>query len=555
MLTQLSISNYAIAESLEVELHSGMTVVTGETGAGKSIMLDALGLALGDRADAGVVRAGAERAEIHALFDIAAIPEAQRFLSERDLLAGDECVLRRVITSEGRSRGYINGQPATLQDIRRLSGHLIDIHSQHEHQSLLQRDHQRRVLDAFAETGSLSAELAQLAQRHQQTRRELSSLREHSDEQSARSQLLSYQLDELERLAPSETELQELEAEQKQLANAGSIIAAGHQALALCRDDEINAMAVLHQALAALRGSEGAGERQRAAEELLDSALIQIEEAAGELQHHVDSLELDPERLQAVEERLDALYQTARKHRVRPEQLALLQSELQAELDSLSASDERIEQLEQQCEALLAQYNTLAEKLSNKRRKAAKSLCKKVEEQLAALAMANCRFHIELRPRDSELPHPLGREDIEFLVSTNPGSTPGALNRIASGGELSRISLAIQVVTAQVATVPTVVFDEVDVGIGGATAEIVGNLLRTLGRSAQVLCVTHQPQVASKGDHHLKIQKTASRKQVRTDLQALVDGEKIEEIARMLGGIAITEHTLAHAREMLDTRH
>lgn len=555
MLTHLSISNYAIAESLEVELHAGMTVLTGETGAGKSIMLDALGLALGERADAGIVRPGADKAEIHALFDIAQIEEAQAWLGERDLLAGDECMLRRVVTGEGRSRGYINGQPATLQDIRQLSELLIDIHSQHEHRSLLKKDYQRKVLDAFAETGELAAEVARLAQRCQQARRELRELRANHDAQSARSQLLSYQLEELERLALRDGELEELEAEQKQLANAEQILSAGHHALALCKEGEVNALGILHQALSSLRGAEYRSERQRTAEELLESAVIQVDEAANELQHHVDAVELDPERLQAVEERLDAIYQTARKHRVKPEQLLQVQETLQRELDTLGASDERIDALEAELQSLLERYRKNADKLSRHRRKAAGKLTAKVEEQLAALAMANCRFQVEMKPRPGDTPHAQGNEDIEFLVSTNPGSPAGPLNRTASGGELSRISLAIQVVTAQVTTVPTVIFDEVDVGIGGATAEIVGNLLQRLGRSAQVLCVTHQPQVASKGDHHLKVEKTAGKKDVRTALQRLGDSEKIEEIARMLGGIAITDNTLAHARELVDTRH
>lgn len=555
MLSHLSISNYAIAEALEIEFHSGMTVVTGETGAGKSIMLDALGLALGDRADARIVRAGADKTEIHALFDISDIAAAHNWLQERELLAGDECMLRRVITSEGRSRGYINGQPATLQDIRDLGSLLIDIHSQHEHQSLLKKDHQRQMLDAFAGIGKLGERLADCARQYQRGQQQLDELVESQSEQSARSQLLSYQLEELDRLAIAEGEIEALENERKQLANAEEILSSGHHAITLCKDGEVNALGVLHQALSSLRSTDFRNDSINSAEELLDSAIIQIEEAASELQHHVDSVELDPERLRDVEERLDTIYQVARKHRVQPEQLHVLHRELQEELDAFSSSDERIAELENELATLLQDYRVTADKVSKKRQQAAKELQKKVEKQLASLSMANCRIEVSLQQRDSDSPHPHGQEDVELLVSTNPGAASGPLNKIASGGELSRISLAIQVVTAQVTTVPTMVFDEVDVGIGGATAEIVGKLLHTLGQSSQVLCVTHQPQVASQGDHHLRVQKTTSKNAVRTELQRLADDDKIEEIARMLGGVAITENTLAHAKEMIGTRH
>lgn len=555
MLVHLSISNFAITESLEIELQPGMTVLTGETGAGKSIMLDALGLTLGDRTDSGVVRAGAERADIHAEFDIRHIPAARQWLQERELLAGDECMLRRVITKEGRSRAYINGQPATVQDVRELGGLLIDIHSQHAHQSLLKKPYQRDLLDAFGGTTELCNTLSDDCSQYQQLNKRLQQLESQLDEQSAQEQLLRYQLEELDRLAIQPGEIEELEIEQKQLANAEQILAANHHSLALCREGEVNAMGILQQALSSLHSSQHGHPAQEAAMSLLESARIQIEEAASELQRVTEETELDPQRLQQVEERLDAIYQTARKHRIQPEELPGLQESLQEQLDTLDATDEKLDALRSDRDAALASYRKKASKLSKQRRSAAAKMKTLIEAKLSELAMKHCQIEFAITPLDSEQPHSHGDEDIEILIRSNPNAAMGPLHKIASGGELSRISLAIQVVTAQVATVPTVVFDEVDVGIGGATAEIVGQLLHDLGSRCQVLCVTHQAQVASQGDQHMLVQKTGDKHSVRTELHALRDDQKIEEIARMLGGVAITENTLAHAREMLATRH
>ncbi len=556
MLTQLCIRNYAIAESLDIEFESGMTALTGETGAGKSIMLDALGLALGDRADPGIVRHNTERAEINALFDVGTVPAAMDWLTSRDLDAGNDCLLRRVITAEGRSRAYINGQPATLQDVRELSEHLIDIHSQHEHQSLLKKEYQRQLLDACAGAQALAESLGETARAHQLARQTLQTLSSQRDEQSARSQLLQYQLDELDALDLQPGEVAALEDEQKQLANAEQLLAASNHALNLCKDGEVNALGILHQALSSLRASPVKAAHQSSAEDLLNTAVIQIEEASRELQHHLDREEQDPGRLNEIETRLDTIYQIARKHHCKGEQLPELQAQLQAELDNIQGSDERLEKLRAELKTLAASYRENAEKLSEKRRKAANSMGKKVEAQLAELSMANCRFKIALNPIANEEQLSLhGLEDVNFLISTNPGSQPGPLNKIASGGELSRISLAIHVVNAQAVTVPTIIFDEVDVGIGGATAEIVGALLQALGKTTQVLCVTHQAQVASQANHHIKVSKQSDKKSVKTTLNQLGEPEKIEEIARMLGGVAITKNTLAHAREMVTTAH
>ena len=555
MLIHLSVDNYAIAEHIEAEFDRGMTVLTGETGAGKSILLDALGLALGDRADAAVVRSGAERAEIHATFDISSIAAAQAWLRERDLLVGDDCLLRRVITSEGRSRGYINGQPATLQDLKSIGSLLIDIYSQHAHQSLLQRAQQRALLDAYAGTELLAEKVREVAQRFQRDAEHLDALSNARDEQTARAQLLSYQVDELDKLALGVGELDALEDERRALANGEQILRNSQHALALCREGEINVVNILNQALKSL-GELGATQLPLVnAEQMLNSALIQVEEASAELQHHLDRFELDPARLSQLEGRLDAIYDVARKHRIQAPQLADLHQELRAELESVVGGAGQVEQLRAELQALHGEYRKLSADLTRRRQQAALKLQKQVEKQLQALAMGGCRFSIALTAREGDTPHAHGGEEVEFLISTNPGSPAQALNRIASGGELSRISLAIQVVTAQTTAIPTLVFDEVDVGIGGATAEVVGNLLRELGSRGQVLCVTHQPQVASKGHHHFNVEKVAEKKLVRTRLRRLADVEKIEEIARMLGGITVTEQSRSHAREMLSFTH
>lgn len=551
MLVDLSVNNFAIASELEMEFNRGMTVITGETGAGKSIMLDALGLALGDRADAGIVRSGTERADIHARFDISDIKDATSWLQEHDLLDGSDCLLRRVITKEGRSRGYINGRPVTLQDLKSLGEMLIDIHSQHAHQSLLKKDQQRRLLDEFAGLGDSTANLKIIAKQFQQTQQRLNTLECNRTEQSARAQLLGYQVDELNNLELIDGELEKLEQEQKQLANGEQIQQACQHTIALCSEGELNVVSILNQALRSLGDIPVKSQSLDEASQLLSSALIQAEEANNELQHHLDSFELDPERLHVVENRLSTVYDIARKHHIQPTQLPELHQGLQDELTSIAGSDEEIEQLQLQLAETEQQYQQLAAKLSKKRKTAAKKLQKQVEAQLEQLAMANCSFSIDLAARTDNAPHANGNEDIAFLVSTNPGQEPAVLSKIASGGELSRISLAIQVITAKTSAIPTLVFDEVDVGIGGAVAEVVGNLLQELGDRGQVLCVTHQAQVASKGHQHLYVSKTASKKSVSTKLEQLSDKKKIEEIARMLGGIAITDQSLAHAKEML----
>ena len=549
MLTHISISNYTIVTELEVDFASGMTVITGETGAGKSIMLDALGLCLGDRADPKAVRHGSERAEIVAGFDISAIPQAQAWLEARELHAGDECLLRRIVTAEGRSRAYINGTTSTLNDCAELGALLIDIHSQHEHQSLLRKPVQRELLDAYAGHLPLTREVEQIASDWLRGERELELLTSTRDEQTARAQLLSYQVEELDELSLREGELAALEQELKLLANAEHILKASHQALEMCDEHESG----VRKALQLLSGDAQATKAAANARELLDSAAIALNEASLEIQHHIDSVEIDPQRLEEVEQRLSDIYDVARKHRVLPEGVGELHQRLRQELDELADGGQRIDQLTAELAELAERYASSAATLGKQRKSAARKLVKSATGLLASLAMAQCQLDIALTPRAGKDPHPHGAEDVEFLISTNPGAPAQPLGRIASGGELSRISLAIQVVTASSGTVPSMVFDEVDVGIGGAVAEVVGKLLRTLAEQAQVLCVTHLPQVAAQGHQHLQVSKNIEDKSVRTSMWQLEGDDKVQEIARMLGGVKITAQTLAHAREMLET--
>jgi len=554
MLVHLSVHNYAIVEHLDLELQRGMTVISGETGAGKSIMLDALGLALGDRADSSVVRQGADKADILASFDLADIPDAQAWLAARDLDNDGPCILRRVITAEGRSRGYINGSPCPQGDLKALGELLIDIHSQHEHQSLLKPDTHRRLLDEYAGAQELARQVHLAAQRWKQTRQTLDRLSNASDEQRARHQLLSYQLEELENLALGEHELEQLEQEHKNLANAGQLLGACQQVMELCSENDagnvLSALTSSLQRLTAFQGQSGAlGE----AVNLLASAQIQVEEAVGELNRFIDHFDADPQRQQALEERLDAIYSLARKHRVQPAELPELQQRLLNELESLNADDEAVERLGEELEAYARHYLEKAEELSRVRQAAATCLGEAVEDEIQRLGMPGGRFSVVLKPVAPGENPPHGLELVEFLVSANPGQPPRALAKVASGGELSRISLAIQVITAQTSRTPTLVFDEVDVGIGGPTAEIVGQLLRRLGERGQVLTVTHLPQVAAQGHNHLFVHKARGADETRTAVAELNGDARVEEIARMLGGVDLTEQSLAHARQMVST--
>lgn len=573
MLTHLSIRNYAIATELDISFKSGMTAITGETGAGKSIILGALGLALGDRADRDVVRDGCERADISVEFDISRLDYARHWLEENELVSTDDpalCLLRRSVSSDGRSRAWINNTPATLQALAALGERLMDIHSQHEHHSLLKKATHQILLDDFAGHQSAVLKLKGLADEWRQLQQRLERLKSESEEQQAMNELARYQLDELAELDLGDSELAAVEQEMDELAQAETRMSALQSLLQLCRDnDEVNIRQQLQHALHLLRqleqgrsssdrsnsGQSGAQQQLDAIAQMLDTALIQVEEASDEMNRLADRIDINPARLEQLSQRLNQIHQVARKHRVRPDELTTLQQALSAKLDSVQHNAEEIVRLQQQLSILHQQWLQIAQKLSKGRQQAALKLSQRVNEQLQSLGMGDARLEITLLDSSPELPQAHGLETAEFLISTNRGQAARPLAKIASGGELSRISLAIQVITAMTSQTPCLVFDEVDVGIGGSVARVVGQLLRQLGERGQVLCVTHQALVAGLAHQHYRVSKSSDGDSARSRVEELDSIQRLQEIARMLGGEnaqgLVSEESLAHARELI----
>ena len=554
MLNQIHIRDFAIIDKLELELKGGMTVLTGETGAGKSILVDALGLVLGDRADSNTVRFGAKRAEISASFNIETMPHITTWLTEHDLDDEEgECILRRVISAGRGSKGYINGRPVPLQAMKELGEMMVDIHGQHQHQSLLKADAQRLALDDYGEHQTLADEVKAIHSAWKETRTNLEQLRLAARDRDARIELLRYHIDELEALALKEGEPNALEEEHKRLANGDAIISQCNAALiALTASDEQDALTILNRHLAQLETLRTTDTRLASICDMLSEAAVQIEEGCSELQQFVDQLDLDPARLQWLEQRLSAIYDIARKHHIDANQLTQLYDAFNNELASLESADNQLDELQKELTQLEQRYELTATKLSKKRHKIATKLAKVVTDTLHQLGMPHGLFQISLNMRNEQSPHPHGRETVVFEVAANPGQPAKALNKVASGGELSRISLAIQVLLSSSQQIPTLIFDEVDAGIGGGVAETVGRLLRTLGRGHQVLCVTHLPQVAALGHQHLYVSKKSDGSQTHTRIRPLSQQTRREEIARMLGGMEITPQTRAHAQEMID---
>ena len=561
MLVHLSISQFTLVEHLELELKAGMTTITGETGAGKSILLGALGLALGNRIDGNVVRNGAEKADISATFIIG--EKVAQWLESHDYpIEDDTCILRRVITQEGRSRGYINGRNASATELKALANQLIDIHGQHAHQSLMQKDAPRKLLDNYAGTRGLCQKTKHAFQAWQEKLKQKNNLQEDSAEQQAQRQLLTYQVQELDNLELIQGEVTELEAELKRLSNADAIMFAGQQALTLCADGhsddsssarssaQNSALQQVQQAIQQLDQIDDDNALLKESREFLNQAQIQLEEANDALHNYINKVEINPQRLNQIDQRLGAIFDLARKHHVRADALYDKWQELSDSLSALNFSDDDMDALIQQVSELEQSYLKLAQQLSKKRHKAASKLDKEVNTHFEALALGNAKLQTDIKSSDSHA-HAYGIAHIDLLVQTNPGMPMGQLCKVASGGELSRISLAIQVITAQTSNIPSLIFDEVDVGIGGGTAERVGRLLNQLGQHSQVLCVTHQPQVAAQAQNHLQVSKIAGDEQTFTNIRPLDNKQRTEEIARMLGGVEITQHTLDHAQEML----
>jgi DNA repair protein RecN (Recombination protein N) len=552
MLVQLSIRDFAIVEALDLEFATGFTALTGETGAGKSILIDALALALGERADASAVRAGAERAEVVAEFAVDALPAAQAWLREAEL-EGDEgrLLLRRVVDRSGRSRAFINGTPATVQQLGAIGDLLVDIHGQHAHQSLLKPDAQRAVVDAHAGLAPQVRAVGDAWREWQRLARARAEQATHAAARAAEQEQLRWQVDELRKLAPRAGEWDAVQAEQSRLAHAASLLEGAQAALDALTESEAAATAALSAAASRLRSLVGYDAQLQPTLELLDAAEAQIAEAAHALRHYASRVELDPERLAEVERRVEALHGAARKYRVAADELPGLlerRSERLAELDVAGDA----EALAEQEAAAKARYVQAASALTKARRAAATKLSRDVSAAMKELAMGGAKFDVSLRSLPEGSAH--GDETVEFLVAANAGSEPRPLAKVASGGELSRISLAIQVITSKAAAVPTLIFDEVDAGIGGAVAEVVGRKLRALGAERQTLCVTHLPQVAAQADHQWSVSKADAGKGVRSRVTVLDDAARVEEIARMLGGLQITATTRRHAAELLGAR-
>ena len=552
MLRSLYVKDFAIVGEADIAFRAGLSVVTGETGAGKSLLVDALLLLSGGRADAGVIRAGCERAELTAEFDLSDAAAARDWLAQEDLDDDDACQLRRVIRAEGSSRAWINGRPVTLAQLSALAEHLIEIHGQHEHQALLDRGHQLELLDAFGDHAAERAAVREPARRWREIGQRMADLGGAADH-GERLALLQRQLEELDRHALGEAQLAELNELHKRLANAGQLVA-GSAAVAELVDGDSEfavrrSLARARQELARLAEVDPA---LAPSAEAIESLEIQLGDIADALSRYQDGLELDPERLAETEAQLSKLHELSRRHRLPMHELTARAEEIRAEVDTLRNAGTLLQTLERERAAAVADYAKAAEILSRRRRETATRFATEISALMGELGMAGGRFEVALEAAAKSDPDALGAERCEFLVSANPGQPPRALRKVASGGELSRISLAIEVAALGLDDVGTMVFDEVDSGIGGAVAEVVGQKLRRLGSARQALCVTHLAQVAAQGHQHFRVSKQAVDGQTFTRIAALDDKARRDEIARMLGGIEITKESLAHAKQMLE---
>jgi DNA repair protein RecN (Recombination protein N) len=548
MLQNLSIRDFVIVDKLDLEFERGFTVLTGETGAGKSILIDALSLALGARGEGGIARAGCEKAEISASFDISALPDLQAWIEKHEFSAEDsQLLLRRVIYADGRSRAFINGMQATVQQLREAGDFLVDIYSQHAHHSLLKQTYQRQVLDAYAGLQELAQQVAgqyrvwrELHERRVEMERNAAAYAEELAE-------LRDQVRELRQLAPLMDEWENMQQEHTRLAHGASLLAGAEECRALLDESEYAASTQLAAVQHKLRELlEFDGSLQEALD-MIDSAAIQLEEASRFLNRYLQRAELDPERLAEVEANIQVIHDASRKYRVRPEELPELLARGESRMAELEGSSTDGELARQEAEAEQA-YLKLAQELGQGRKQAAEKLSSEITREMQRLALAGGSFAVDLTPQE---PAASGLEQIEFLVAGHPGAPLRPLAKVASGGELSRISLAIRVTTAQQGDVPTMIFDEVDVGIGGGVAEIVGQLLKQLGLKRQVLVITHLPQVAAQGSCHLRVSKSVADGATLSRIEPLEQAARIEEIARMLGGVDITTTTRRHAEEML----
>ncbi|MBE0493711.1 MAG: DNA repair protein RecN [Thiomicrospira sp.] len=549
MLQEIHIQNLALIERLQLNLAQGFTSLTGETGAGKSILLDGLGLVLGERADSSLVRHGEERAEVSAQFDIALLPQVQAWLQEQALDDDDLCLLRRIVNADGRSKAYINGRPVPASSLKALGNLLVDIHGQHEHQSLLTNSNQQNLVDAYGHHQTQLEQVKQAFKHWQKLKHRYDDLQANQAEHQSKLELIEFQLNEFNKLSPQTGEFEALSDEQSTLAHASEIKRNGllsYEAL----DGEVGATHLVSEAIQQLEQLGEYTPTLNAQLSQLHTTLIDLQEAANDIHHFAESVELDPERLNALDERLSALYALAKKYHLSPEDLTSKHQQLQQAFENLNLDGGSLDELKIQIDQAWLDYEKTAQILSKQRKTSAKKLSQTVSSSMQTLGMAKGEFKIDLTPLDK--PSAQGSDRIEFLVSANPGQPAKPLAKVASGGELSRISLAIQVASAEVAQIPTLIFDEVDVGIGGGIAEVVGQKMQQLGQHRQVLSITHLGQVAAYGNQHLNVSKQTSKGKTLTQVTPLNPQARIEEIARMVGGLEITEQTLKHAQEMLE---
>jgi DNA repair protein RecN (Recombination protein N) len=552
VLSHLHIRDFAIVKMLDLDFERGFTVLTGETGAGKSIVIDALALALGERAESHVIRAGTTRAEITASFHLKPSDAAARWLKGQDLFDDQECVLRRTVEAERGSKAFINGRPVPVQQLRELGNLLVDIHGQHEHQSLLRRDAQQDILDAFGGLSDKTGALRAHYENWRELKERLDTLKQESADRESRVEFLGHQVRELEALNLGADELPKLEEEHARLANGAELLEGVQGVAQAVYDAEEGAAShVLARAQSKLEQLARFDAKLGEVGELLNEAAIRIDEAASRLHQYLDGLELDPERLTWLDNRLGQAHSLARKHRVKPEELPPLTARLKTELDDLGNYDANLARLEEELKAARAGYDALALEISQGRNRAAKKLAKAVTDHMQELGMTGGKLDVTLTALPAGEISARGLERTEFLVSANPGQPTRPLNKVASGGELSRISLALQVVLAGLGSVPSLIFDEVDVGVGGRVAEIVGLKLRELGNTRQVFAITHLAQVAALGHQHCQVSKQAKGGETVTAVKTLDGTERIKEIARMIGGVEISKQTLAHAEDML----
>ncbi|MDP0017652.1 DNA repair protein RecN [Glaesserella parasuis] len=554
MLTQLTINNFAIVRHLTLELNEGMSVITGETGAGKSIGIDALGLCLGYRSESSMIRNGADKADISATFSMQPTSPAYLWLKEHELLDEDnpqECILRRMINQEGRSKAFVNNHPIPVSQLRELGQYLIHLNGQHAPQLLLKSEYQLEVVDNYANLHPLLAEMATQYHCWRKLHKQVKNFHQQCQENEARKQLLQYQVEELDEFAIKEGEFEQLEEDHARLANSEQLTELSQSVLNLLSDDNANVDTMLYRAIRDLEELVEVDSQYQSALEMLNEALIQVQEASSEINHLANKIEQDPELLNELDQRISQTMQLARKHHITPDKLWQKHLGLKQELQTLLDFAENEEQLIADEQQAYQQCVELAEKIYHKRVDAGQKLSAQVTKQIKQLAMENGEFFIDIQHNLDKL-SANGADFVEFNLRSNLGLNAQPLAKIASGGELSRISLAVQVLTANKLSTPTIIFDEVDVGISGPTATVVGRLLRQLGKKCQVLCVTHLPQVASHGNHHFNVQKQVENNQTETKMSLLTPKERVKALARLLGGEKITDAVLANAQEMLD---